>query len=177
MKQMESQLKQVTVAMADMQIRMGTLKTSVDSMVERRIEGAMERWCEQSRDQHNRLQDQMHKQNQQLWDQMQQFMVMLPSQIPVRLSPKFPPRERSKPRLPRNGVADDSKGSSEFEVEPPVVGENNVERRQGALAIPNQSGFPMLKMEIPLFDGQNPRWWVRRCEVCLASIMWPNSIK
>ena len=39
-----------------------------------------------------------------------------------------------------------------------------MERSLGAPAVPNQPNFPMLKLEIPLFDNQNPRWWVRRCE-------------
>ena len=80
-------------------------------------------------------------------------MVMFTSQIPVRLSLEFPPRERFEPILPRHGTAHRSKGLSKFEIDPPLGGENNVERRQGAMDVPNQPGFPMLKMEIPLFDG------------------------
>jgi len=25
------------------------------------------------------------------------------------------------------------------------------------------NNVPMPKLEIPLFDGKNPRWWIRRC--------------
>ena len=42
--------------------------------------------------------------------------------------------------------------------------ENVGVRRQGNGTGSHQTGLPMPKMEIPLFDGQNPRWWVRRCE-------------
>ena len=45
-----------------------------------------------------------------------------------------------------------------------MVEENNVERRQRAPVVLYQTGFHALKMEIPLFDSQNPRWSVRRCE-------------
>jgi len=46
MKQMEAQLQQVTPTVADMQIRMG----SMESVEERRIDGAMEQWREESRE-------------------------------------------------------------------------------------------------------------------------------
>ena len=49
-------------------------------------------------------------------------------------------------------------------MEHQVVQENVGVRRQGNVTGSNQIGLPMPKMEIPLFDGHNPRWWVRRCE-------------
>ena len=52
----------------------------------------------------------------------------------------------------------------EFEVDSAKLGENIVEQRQEILVVPNQPSFPMLKLEIPMFDGINPRWWPRRCE-------------
>ena len=65
---MESQLQQVSVVVAEVQIQMGALESSMDSVVERRIEGAMESWREESHVQHNGLQKHMHEQSQQLWD-------------------------------------------------------------------------------------------------------------
>ena len=67
MKQMEAQFQQVITTMADMQSRMGVLENSV----ERRIEGVMNLWCEESRVQNARLEEQMQKQSQALQDQMQ----------------------------------------------------------------------------------------------------------
>ena len=39
-----------------------------------------------------------------------------------------------------------------------------MERRQRIKVAPHQPGFPFLKLEIPMFDGVNLRWWVDRCE-------------
>ena len=47
---MELQLQQVMVAMADMHVRMGTLESSVETVVETRIDVVMERWREESRE-------------------------------------------------------------------------------------------------------------------------------
>jgi len=38
---------------------MGSMELSMEMMVERRIDGAMERWREESQEQHNHLKDQM----------------------------------------------------------------------------------------------------------------------
>ena len=35
----------------------------------------------------------------------------------------------------------------------------------------NQIRFPMPKMEIPLFNGHNPRWWVKRYERMFSHIV------
>ena len=50
MKQMEAQLQQVTAAVSDMQIWMGGIESTIEVVVERRIEGATDRWREESRE-------------------------------------------------------------------------------------------------------------------------------
>ena len=45
-----------------------------------------------------------------------------------------------------------------------MVGENQVERRQKAQIPPHQTGFPVLKLELLVFKGQNPYWWIRMCK-------------
>ena len=45
-----------------------------------------------------------------------------------------------------------------------MVEENHVERPQGRHIASYPHGFPTPKLGIPMFDGTNPRWWVRRCE-------------
>jgi len=55
-------------------------------------------------------------------------------------------------------------GMSEFEFDTETVGENIRERRPGAPVNRNQPSYPVLRLEIPLFEGENPRWWTRRCE-------------
>ena len=45
-----------------------------------------------------------------------------------------------------------------------MVEENYVERPQGRRIASHPHGFPTPKLEIPMFDGTNPRWWVHRCE-------------
>lgn len=90
-------------------------------------------------------------------------MRMFSAQQPVGLSAKFP-RERSKPILPEVGMEHRPVGSLEFELELEIVGENTIERRLRTQANQNQPSFHAPKLEIPLFDGENPRWWVRQCE-------------
>lgn len=51
-----------------------------------------------------------------------------------------------------------------MEIENQGMGENGGSRRVGNTTRPNPTSFPMLKIEIPSFDGHNPQWWVRRCE-------------
>ena len=105
---------------------------------------------------------------------MYQFMMMFTSQTQVRLSPVFLPRERSEPILLSQGVNSRSDGSVKIEIEPQGVGENEGGMRHGNVTSSNKIGFPMPKMEIPLFNGHNPRWWVRRCEG-MFSTMWLNN--
>ena len=45
-----------------------------------------------------------------------------------------------------------------------VIGENIMEMRQGTQVALYPPGFSFPKLEIPMFDGVNPLWWVRRCE-------------
>ena len=54
---------------------------------------------------------------------MQNFMVMVARQNPVRLSPEFCPRERIDPILPGLGPAPRAADSLDFQVEPAVSGE------------------------------------------------------
>ena len=65
------------------------------------------------------------------------FMLMLSKLPQVSLSNDFPPKERTDPILQGNGTVPWKAGSSEFEIEPVVIGENiverAVERRQEAL--------------------------------------------
>ena len=53
-------------------------------------------------------------------------------------------------------------------MEPVVSGEMFEEkaprRRQGIQPNQNQPYFPMPKLHLPLFKGQHPRWWIKRCE-------------
>ena len=37
-------------------------------------------------------------------------------------------------------------------------------RDRGEQGQRQQLGFSMPRMEIPVFKGDNPRWWVRKCE-------------
>ena len=76
-------------------------------------------------------------------EQMQQFIRMFSSQQLVRLSTKFSPRDKTEPKM---------------------VEENTLERRPGAQANQNQPNYPVSRLEIPLFDGENLRWWIRRRE-------------
>ena len=49
-------------------------------------------------------------------------------------------------------------------TEQPEMEENVGVRRQGAATRSNPISSLMPKMEIPLFEGNNPQWWMRRCE-------------
>ena len=57
MKQMESQLQQVTTAMAEVQNQVGTLKLSIGVGVDSRIDQAMERWRIESHEQSTLLRE------------------------------------------------------------------------------------------------------------------------
>ena len=91
-------------------------------------------------------------------------MVMFAGQNSIRLSPNFPPRERSKPILSGFRETHHVAGTSELGEELTVNGEDMFEGEQVVQAAQNQSCFPLPKMQIPLFDGISPRWWIRRCE-------------
>ena len=118
--------------------------------LERRLDGAI-----------SHIRDEVRSQ---IWDQLQSFMVMFTRQNQVRISPNFSPRERTEPILIGHGVSNTNVDPSEIEADSVETQENVVERRQEGQAIPNQLGFLMPKLEIPMFDGINPWWWVRKYE-------------
>jgi len=91
--------------------------------------------------------------------QLQQFMVMFACQNSVRIASDFPPRDRTKPILQNNRMNE----TSEIEVEPKEV-EAMMDKGREVQGNPQHSGFPMPRMEIPVFEGINPRWWLRKCE-------------
>ena len=97
-----------------------------------------------------------------MWEQMQQFMLMVARQNQVSLSPKFPPRERLEPILIGSGVVHGPTGTSE--TEEPAGRETFEGRRQGVQTAQFLLCMPLPKMEIIVFDEQKLRWWVRRCE-------------
>ena len=93
---------------------------------------------------------------------MQQFVLMVTHQTQVQILPEFPSRDRSKPILHGQGGNAQSEGSAELEVEPQAMEENVGVRRQGRTRS-HQASFPLPKMEIPLFNSHNLRWWARHC--------------
>ena len=96
MKQMKLQLQQVTATVMDVQARVGSIKDSIEVVADRRMEEASDRL---RGDMHNQIRDEMREQSNMLRDCMQQFMLMFWSQAQIRMSPDFPPRERSEPIL------------------------------------------------------------------------------
>ena len=89
---------------------------------------------------------------------------MFTRQNQVSLSPDFPPRERTEPVLIGQGVRNENVGLSKIEIAPREERDTGIDLRQERLVTVNQPGFPKPKLDIPLFDESNPRWWVRRCE-------------
>ena len=55
-------------------------------------------------------------------------------------------------------------GALEFEFEAEGVGDNARDRRQSIPANRLQANFLAPKLELSLFEGENPRWWIRCCE-------------
>ena len=53
---------------------------------------------------------------------------------------------------------------SEVGEEPVGTGENVVGRRPGIIGGQGHPRISMPKLDIPMFDGNAPRWWIRRCE-------------
>ena len=82
-----------------------------------------------------------------LQDQQQQFMLMFVNQPQVRISPDFPPRERTEPILQGIGIPHRHAGIIESEGEPTIGDEMVVERRRG---------FLVPKLELPIFEGTKP---------------------
>lgn len=92
----------------------------------------------------------------------------------MNLSPDFPPRERTNPILQGQRRADPiarelgmnqrPSGASERDEE---SGELGWRRRPEASMGPNQHEIPMPQLEILVFDGLSPRWWIRSASGCL----------
>jgi len=89
---------------------------------------------------------------------------MFAGQHPIRLSPDFPPRERSDPILLGQGMNQRMLGTSDNGDDPMEDRENVGDCKQKGVGGHNHQGFPLLKLDIPMFDGVSPRWWVKRCE-------------
>ena len=51
-----------------------------------------------------------------------------------------------------------------MEGEPEVELEGLLHGGRNGLGNIHQPRFPMPRVEIPTFDGVNPRWWLRKCE-------------
>ena len=91
-------------------------------------------------------------------------MIMFSDQHQVRISPNFPPEERIEPILPGIGTSNWNVGPSKVEVDPSTEEENVWKSRQEGTTHPNHIGFPVPKLELPMFNRQKPRWWIKRCE-------------
>ena len=106
--------------------------------MERRLEGSI-----------TRVQDE-------LGAQMQQFMAILGRQHPIRLAPEFPSRKGIDYILQRNRV------DRELEIQEEEINHGGREegilgRGPGGPMNHQPQGFPMPRMEIPVFEGINPR--------------------
>jgi len=92
----------------------------------------------------------------QFGQRIQSMFNMLSALPQFRLPPEFPPRASTDPIQLETGILqrpEGSRGSTEppgADMEGPVRGLN--------------SHIPTPRLEIPLFDGSKPRWWIRRCE-------------
>ena len=95
---------------------------------------------------------------------MQQFAMMFANWTPVRLSPDFPPCERSDPILPGISMSHGGIRSAELGMDSVATGENMVGRRAEAPTNFGHTNFPVPKLELPMFDETRPRWWIRRCK-------------
>ena len=113
---------------------------------------------------HDLIREEMREQGNLLSDQLQLFVLIFSSQHQVRISPDFPPKDRLEPILPGIGTSNRNAGSMEFEVDPATVGENVLEMRQEIPTLPHHFGFLMPKLELPVFEGQKPQWWLSCCE-------------
>ena len=121
---MESQLQLVVTSVGEMQSRMETLENSLD----RRIEGSVNIWREESRSQTIRLEEQIREHNQALRDQMYQFVLMLTHQTQVSISLEFSPRGREGPILTGQGGQLRSEVVTGADMNPPL-GEESVGMR------------------------------------------------
>lgn len=74
------------------------------------------------------------------------------------LPPKYHPRSNFDPILPHQGNHLGTQGIPD-EVDQGVVQEVTGRNHQQW----TQNHVPMPRLEIPMFEGKKPRWWVRRC--------------
>ena len=89
-------------------------------------------------------------------DQMQQFMIMFANQTSARLSPDFPPRERLDPILPSIGTSHGGVEFVELGTDPIATRDNVTSRRVEAQMNYDHTNFPMLKLELPVFNESKP---------------------
>ena len=75
----------------------------------------------------------------------------------VRVSPYFPPRERTELILQGNRM-NRVNGTFEIEVDLEEELEGMMDRGRTKQTNPHHLGFPMPWMEIPMFEGINPKW-------------------
>ena len=155
MRQMEMQLQQVTTTVSEMQGRVETVEERIESAVDRKLEALAYRLRGDMRLQIREELQEVRDQGNLLQDKLQQFMMMFANQSQVRISPDFPPRERTKSILQGIGIPHQHAGIMESEEEPTVGDKPVVEKRRG---------FLVPKLELPIFEGTKPRWWLRRCE-------------
>lgn len=162
MKALEAQVQQFNLTMSDTHHRVEQLELGANrsheaiATMDRRVESFIEGL-------ERRLEGSIMRVREDLAAQMQQFMLMFGRQNQVSVSPEFPPRERTEPILQGNREVG-GHGAMELGGEPEDELDGlNHERRNGQSNI-HQPGFPMPWVDIPTFDGVNPRWWLRKCE-------------
>jgi len=80
------------------------------------------------------------------------------------MPPNFSLRERSEPILPGIGGNHRNIELSVSEREPATVEELVPERRREVPTRPHETGFPVPKLELPVFEGVKPQWWWRSCD-------------
>lgn len=151
LKDMETRLQQLGAAVTEIQNQMGRTELEANRNHEAVI--AMDRRMEDSMEGlERRIEGSIARVREELGAQIQQFMVMFTQQNRVSLAPDFPHRGENEPLLQRGMINPEEGGREELEV---VGGEEQVH---------HPPGFPMPWMEIPVFEGIHPRWWLRKCE-------------
>jgi len=91
--------------MAEVQGRVDTIEEKVGVAVDRKLDALAERLRGDMRLQIREEMQEVREQGNMLHNQLQQFMLMFSGQTQARISPDFPPRERSAPILPGVGVS------------------------------------------------------------------------